>query len=457
MTSCTSPRSTNGESRAARRAPGARAAGDRARRPGAGDGPGQAVRAGRTARRRHGLRARRPVCADLRRPALRRADGGAARAVAERRRRQDRPDRRGSLEGPLPVPPRLPGERARPGLRLPPLAAAADGRTHAGRLRARRDRSRSPRQARAPVLAVLRLQRLEQPARGRLGDDPAGLRRLERGAGAETDARRDRLQPARGRREGGVGRRQARARRRHASRRASGLRLARELLRRGALSGELGRAGRRLRRHARAHHRRTPGRANDPERPGPGAAGVPVDRVPGPLGRAAPQLLQRTDGAQSEDPVDGADRVVGRLAHPQLHRPRRECVRARCHRFLLQRSRRGFESAGAAGRPPLEFGLLLAGLVLLAIILLSRVTWRPSAPLRVARRRAWGQILAAAARMYLARFPLFVGIGVVFVPIALLVSLLQALVLHATNVLGVQTPARATDWSRSSCSPSEPR
>ena len=88
---------------------------------------------------------------------------------------------------------------------------------------------------------------------------------------------------------------------------------------------------------------------------------------------------------------------------------------------------------------PLEFGLLLTGLVLLAIILLSRVTWRPSAPLRVARRRAWGQILAAAARMYLARFPLFVGIGVVFVPIALLVSLLQALVLHATNVLGVQT------------------
>jgi hypothetical protein len=88
---------------------------------------------------------------------------------------------------------------------------------------------------------------------------------------------------------------------------------------------------------------------------------------------------------------------------------------------------------------PLEFGLLLAGLVLLAIILLSRVTWRPSAPLRVARRRAWGQILAAAARMYMARFPLFVGIGVVFVPIALLVSLLQALVLHATNVLGVQT------------------
>jgi len=88
---------------------------------------------------------------------------------------------------------------------------------------------------------------------------------------------------------------------------------------------------------------------------------------------------------------------------------------------------------------PLEFGLLLAGLVLLAIILLSRATWRPSAPLSVARRRSWGQILSASARMYAARFPLFVGIGVVFVPIALVVSLLQGVVLHATNVLGVQT------------------
>jgi hypothetical protein len=88
---------------------------------------------------------------------------------------------------------------------------------------------------------------------------------------------------------------------------------------------------------------------------------------------------------------------------------------------------------------PLEFGLLLAGLLLLAIVLLSRATWRPSAPLSVARRRSWGQILSASARMYASRFLLFVGLGVVFVPIALLVSLLQGLVLHATNVLGVQT------------------
>ncbi len=88
---------------------------------------------------------------------------------------------------------------------------------------------------------------------------------------------------------------------------------------------------------------------------------------------------------------------------------------------------------------PLEFALVLAALALLLVVLLSRATWRPAAPLRLARRRAWGQILAAAARMYGRRIGLFVGIGLLLVPISLLVSLLQALVLHATSVLGVQT------------------
>ena len=87
---------------------------------------------------------------------------------------------------------------------------------------------------------------------------------------------------------------------------------------------------------------------------------------------------------------------------------------------------------------PLAFGLVLGGLVLLAIFLLSRTTWRPSAPLHLARRRAWGQVLAASGRMYVARWRLFVGLGVLFVPIGLLITLLQAVVLHATNVLAVQ-------------------
>jgi hypothetical protein len=88
---------------------------------------------------------------------------------------------------------------------------------------------------------------------------------------------------------------------------------------------------------------------------------------------------------------------------------------------------------------PLAFGLLLAALALLVAVSLSRATWRPAAPLRLARRRAWGQILAASARMYVNRFVLFVGIGLVLVPISLIIALLQALILHATSILGVQT------------------
>jgi hypothetical protein len=88
---------------------------------------------------------------------------------------------------------------------------------------------------------------------------------------------------------------------------------------------------------------------------------------------------------------------------------------------------------------PLQFSLVLAGLVLLAIILISRATWRPAAPLRLAHRRAWGQTLSAAGRMYVERILLFVGIGLVLIPISLLVTLLQALLLHSTGILGVQT------------------
>jgi hypothetical protein len=88
---------------------------------------------------------------------------------------------------------------------------------------------------------------------------------------------------------------------------------------------------------------------------------------------------------------------------------------------------------------PLAFSLVLGGLALVVVILISRATWRPTAPFRLARRRAWGQILSASARMYVRRIPLWIGIGLVLVPISLLITLLQALILHATSIFGVQT------------------
>ena len=53
--------------------------------------------------------------------------------------------------------------------------------------------------------------------------------------------------------------------------------------------------------------------------------------------------------------------------------------------------------------------LVIAGVV---AWLVRRTTWRPSAPLRLVRRRSTGQVVAAVWRMYLRRLLLFVGIGV---------------------------------------------
>jgi hypothetical protein len=88
---------------------------------------------------------------------------------------------------------------------------------------------------------------------------------------------------------------------------------------------------------------------------------------------------------------------------------------------------------------PLPFLLALGALLLLVLYAFSRATWRPTAPFRLAHRRAWGQILSAAARMYVARLPLFVGIGLLLIPVTLLVALLQAIVLGASSIAGIET------------------
>jgi hypothetical protein len=88
---------------------------------------------------------------------------------------------------------------------------------------------------------------------------------------------------------------------------------------------------------------------------------------------------------------------------------------------------------------PLEFTLIVGALVLLLIYALSRTSWRPTTPLRLAHRRAWGQTLAAATRMYGRQLRLAVGIGLLFVPVSLLVALLQSLLLHGTSVVGMES------------------
>ena len=153
-----------------------------------------------------------------------------------------------------------------------------------------------PGQAGPPVLALLRVQRLEQPARGRLGDDPARLRRGQRSRcarrqpatmgysqheGAEkADWGADKLDlvdgthpvvyPAAG--------------------------IARELLRRGLFLGSSAEQGVGCDNTTRPPRRPASEGGLDPERPCAGAARVPVDRVPGTLGRAAAAFFNGPTG-----------------------------------------------------------------------------------------------------------------------------------------------------------------
>jgi hypothetical protein len=94
---------------------------------------------------------------------------------------------------------------------------------------------------------------------------------------------------------------------------------------------------------------------------------------------------------------------------------------------------------------PLQFSLVIGALVLLLIYALSRTSWRPVAPLRLAHRRTWGQTLAAATRMYVAQIRLVVGMGILLIPVSLLIVLLQRLLLRGTSVFGVESAAEGNN------------
>ena len=90
---------------------------------------------------------------------------------------------------------------------------------------------------------------------------------------------------------------------------------------------------------------------------------------------------------------------------------------------------------------PLPALLTLIALIVLLVFALTRTTWRPAAPFRLARRRAWGQILSSALSMYGRRLWLFLGIGILVLPVSVIVTLLQAGLIHASSVFGVETEA----------------
>src|SRR5262245_50645172 len=83
--------------------------------------------------------------------------------------------------------------------------------------------------------------------------------------------------------------------------------------------------------------------------------------------------------------------------------------------------------------------LIVVLLIALLIFAATRTTWRPAQPLRVARRRSWGKTLSAAGRMYIDRASLFLRLGLLFIPLGLLVCILQVLLLGGFGLLGLDT------------------
>jgi hypothetical protein len=96
---------------------------------------------------------------------------------------------------------------------------------------------------------------------------------------------------------------------------------------------------------------------------------------------------------------------------------------------------------------PLPLVIFLGTILGLAIFTIVRATWTPVAPLRYARRRAWGQIISASARMYVKRPILFLGLGVLLIPIAIVMTFVQWLLIGVIDALGTVSGEGAGAWA----------
>jgi len=76
---------------------------------------------------------------------------------------------------------------------------------------------------------------------------------------------------------------------------------------------------------------------------------------------------------------------------------------------------------------PIPWLIALAVIVLAIVWAVSKTVWRPADPRRLARTRHLGQVIACGAVCFWSHRRLFLGIGLVFVPIGIVVAIIQAL------------------------------
>ncbi len=90
--------------------------------------------------------------------------------------------------------------------------------------------------------------------------------------------------------------------------------------------------------------------------------------------------------------------------------------------------------------------VVLSALVFLAVLLawiVVRSPWGPGQPLRLGRRRSWRQTVNATWRMYLSKPRLFIGIGLLALPISILITLLQGAIFSASSLFGLSKDGTA--------------
>ena len=176
---------------------------------------------------------------------------------------------------------------------------------------------------------------------------------------------------------------------------------------------------------------------DDPERPRRSREAFPWIAFEGRWGELQKAFFNGPTGPnlkkQWTEPI-----MVAALARPQLRRAHRGRARHGRHGLLLQRGRDRFRGLTAP-----ESGTRRRSS--------SVGTSRPSArggeahdlaSVGAAPARAptgWGQILTASGRMYVQRAPLFLGIGLLFIPLGILIALVQALLLGGFGLFGIDT------------------
>ena len=297
------------------------------------------------------MRARRALPADGRERALRAADRCAPRSVDRVDLVKIAPSARDLTGGLYEYHLDFPGDALSPGCGYEQLGPAHLGRPPADGLRARRDRARLPRPARAAVLVLLRLQRLEQPARRRLGDDPARLRRAtppKRWRSARPRSATASTRERSGRTGATTSSSSSTALIRSSSRRpartrtssATGCYLGSSASRASAATTRRG-----------PHETLRPAVATIPSDPAAARAEFPWIDFQGRWGELQPAFFNGPTGPNLKTQWTQPITLVGGLARPELRRPGRQRFRDRGDRLLLPGDRQRVEGARPA-RPP---------------------------------------------------------------------------------------------------------